>query len=54
MAFGDVRKCPACPATWIEDDQMYEDPEVCPHCGADAGDYMSGDMDLGDDDILPG
>lgn len=40
MAFGDVRKCPACPEYWIEDDQMYEDPNVCPHCGVDAGDIM--------------
>lgn len=40
MAFGDVRKCPVCPGYWIEDNQMYLDPEICPQCGADAGDYI--------------
>lgn len=41
MAFGDVRKCPVCPAYWIEDDQMYEDPAVCPQCGTDSGDFIN-------------
>lgn len=41
MAFGDVRKCPVCPAYWIEDDQMYEDPAVCPQCGTDSSDFMN-------------
>jgi len=29
-----VRVCNQCDAVWVEDDQMYEDPERCPHCGA--------------------
>lgn len=41
MAFGNVRKCPVCPAYWIEDDQMYEDPAVCPQCGNDSSDFMN-------------
>ena len=28
-----IRTCRQCRAVWIEDDRMYEDPEVCPHCG---------------------
>lgn len=40
MAFGDVRKCSVCPAYWIEDNRMYIDPNVCPACGADAGDFI--------------
>jgi len=41
MAYGDIRKCSACPAFWIEDDQMYEDPNTCPHCGVDVGDHAA-------------
>ncbi|WP_157468627.1 hypothetical protein [Desulfatibacillum aliphaticivorans] len=34
MAFGDLRKCPACGEGWVEDDRLMEDPERCPNCGA--------------------
>lgn len=30
-----VRHCRRCKAVWVEDSQMYEEPERCPHCGAD-------------------
>ncbi|MBC2712057.1 MAG: hypothetical protein HGJ94_14055 [Desulfosarcina sp.] len=28
-----MHACWNCRATWLEDDQMYEDPKRCPHCG---------------------
>lgn len=34
MAFCDLRLCPVCKHTWLEDDRMYEDPDRCPRCGA--------------------
>ena len=35
MANLDVRLCPQCQAVYVEDDQMYDDVNICPHCGAD-------------------
>lgn len=29
-----IRKCPACPAVYLEDAQMYEDTNICPACGS--------------------
>lgn len=31
-----VHCCNRCDAVWIEDDQMYEEPDRCPHCGVRA------------------
>ncbi len=30
--------CRACGATWLGDNQMYEDPDRCPRCGTFRGD----------------
>ncbi len=30
-----IRRCPRCGTLYIEDPAMYEDPNLCPHCGAD-------------------
>lgn len=35
MADMDVRYCPACGAVFVEDSQMWTDPQCCPHCGYD-------------------
>ncbi|MBI5845129.1 MAG: hypothetical protein HZB23_10725 [Deltaproteobacteria bacterium] len=34
MAFSDLRRCPRCGKLSLEDDRMYQDVSVCPHCGA--------------------
>lgn len=38
MAYADIRICPSCKQVFVEDDQMYVEPERCPHCGADLAD----------------
>lgn len=35
MADFDIRFCPACGTSFVEDSQMYVDPDRCPNCGAD-------------------
>jgi rubrerythrin len=30
-----VRRCPVCGQVFMEDEQMYVDPQRCPACGAD-------------------
>ena len=47
MANNDIRRCPGCNAVWVEDDQMYEDADTCPHCGLILGDETT---DPGPDD----
>ena len=32
-----VHCCNYCDACWIEDAQMYEEPDRCPHCGRRVG-----------------
>ena len=32
-----LRKCNRCGGMWMEDDQMQEETDRCPHCGAYAG-----------------
>lgn len=34
MAYADLRRCPRCGRLSLEDDRMYKDTTVCPHCGA--------------------
>jgi DNA-directed RNA polymerase subunit RPC12/RpoP len=46
MAFGDVWICPRCKALVVEDDQMWEEPDRCPHCGA----RLTDDATPGEDD----
>lgn len=31
-----IRVCGACRAVFLEDPQMYLDPDLCPHCGQPA------------------
>ena len=41
--------CRACKTTWLEDPQMYVEPERCPRCGQTAGE---GEPDLkGENDV---
>jgi len=32
-----IRVCRVCMATWMEDPQMYDEVDRCPHCGTYAG-----------------
>ena len=32
-----IRVCNKCGAVWMEDNQMYDDPNKCPGCGAIMG-----------------
>ncbi len=32
-----LRVCNRCGGVWMEDSQMYEDVDRCPHCGVRAG-----------------
>lgn len=35
MADFDIRICPSCGTSFVEDSQMYQDPDRCPACGTD-------------------
>ena len=42
-----VRVCRKCLATYMEDENMYEEPDRCPHCGARSEPIDTGDADDG-------
>ena len=42
-----IRICRACQTIYLEDPVMYEDPDICPACGApaDVPDFRAGNAD---------